>query len=78
MSYSNILKNIIDDAGESSNFNVNNRLIITQELCDFETNIDLSNNNILNVNTISPCTQINCGNLTLTGNTINNTSGSRR
>ena len=76
MSYSNILQNIVDDAGESSNFNVNNRLIITQELCDFETNIDLSNNNILNVNTISPCTQINCGNLTLTGNTINNTSGS--
>lgn len=76
MSYSNILKNIVDDTIESSSFNVNNRLIITQELCDFETNIDLSNNNILNVNTISPCMQINCGNLTLAGNTINNTSGS--
>jgi len=76
-SYSNILKNIVDDTVEyeSSNFNVNNKFIITQELCDFETNIDLSNNNILNVNTISPCTQINCGNLTLTGHTINDTSG---
>ena len=75
--YSNILKNIVDDDVDfiSSNFNVNNKFIITQELCDFETDISLSNNNIKDVGTISPCTQINVGNLTLQGNTINNSSG---
>jgi hypothetical protein len=59
----------------SNNFNVNNKFIITQELCDFETDISLSNYNIKDVGTISPCTQINVGNLTLQGNTINNSTG---
>ena len=77
--YADILKDLVESIEEASfdarTINVSNKFIIREEFCDFETDVDLSNNNIMNVNNISPCTQINVGNLSLAGHVISNTSG---
>ena len=77
--YADILKDLVESIEEASfnaqTFNVSNKFIIREEFCDFETDVDLSNNDIMNVNTISPCQQINCGYLTLNSHTISDSSG---
>ena len=77
--YADILKDLVESIEEASldarTFNVSNKFIIREEFCDFETDVDLSNNNIMNINSISPCTQINVGNLTLNAHTISDSSG---
>ena len=77
--YADILKDLVETIEQTSfdarTINVSNKFIIREEFCDFETDVDLSNNDIMNVNTISPCQQINCGYLTLNSHTISDTSG---
>jgi hypothetical protein len=75
--YANILKNLVEEDTffTSQVFNVNNKFIIKEELVDFETDISLSNYNIKDVGSISPCTEINVGSLSLNGHTINDSSG---
>ena len=73
--YSNILINLSLDENTLNQLIVTNRVTITQTTTEFESDITLDNHNITNVGTISPCNQINVGNLSLAGNTISATSG---
>ena len=44
--YANILKDLVEDQEDSfitaQTFNINNKFIIREEFCDFETNVDMS------------------------------------